>query len=224
MRKLARVVLGAADVRLVVSEELKQWVTVTSGKPAEVVPMPLAFDRLPQPSPVPTTGCTLGVGRLVHEKGFDLLIDAMGMLNVDERTELVIVGSGPDRHALADRAAKAQVSLHLPGAVPPTELVKWYRRALIVVVPSRREGFGLVAAEAAATGRAVVGTKVGALPTLIKHGQSGLLIEPDDAQALATALREVDPRWGGNGPEMVGHLGLERHGALLRQVYDDLNP
>jgi glycosyltransferase involved in cell wall biosynthesis len=151
-----------------------------------------------------------------------VLIDAMACLAADERPELVVVGVGPDRHALAQRAANAGVALHLPGAVAPAELADWYRRARIVAVPSRREGFGLVAAEAAAAGRAVVGSAVGGIPVVVEPGVSGLLVEPGDVDALATALKTVDPDWGANGPALVSHLDAKTHGRFVRQTCDNL--
>ena len=129
---------------------------------------------------------------------------------------------GPERQRLESQAQRLRVQLHLPGAVPPREMGDWYQRARIVVVPSRREGFGLVAAEAAAAGRAVVGTSVGGIPNVVRPGVSGLLVAPADVDALAAALKEVDPEWGVNGPQLVEGLGGERHGHYLRQVCDDL--
>ncbi|MEC8828519.1 MAG: glycosyltransferase [Actinomycetota bacterium] len=222
MRKLARLVLRLADERLAASEVLAKWGRDISTRDVRVLPMPLVFDRLPKPSPVPDEGFVLGVGRLVPEKGFDVLIDALACFDPDQRPELVVVGVGPDRRALAQRALNAGVSLHLPGAVAPVELADWYRRSRIVAVPSRREGFGLVAAEAAAAGRAVVGSSVGGIPVVVESGVSGLLVEPGDVHSLAKALAEVDPSWGANGPERVAHLDVKSHGSCVRQLCDNL--
>ena len=222
MRKLAQLVLRMASERLAASEALAEWGRDLCSRDVRVLPMPLVFDRLPTPSPVPTDGFVLGVGRLVPEKGFDVLIEALARLAAKERPELVVIGVGPDRHALAEQAAKAEVKLHLPGAVAPAELADWYRRARIVAVPSRREGFGLVAAEAAAAGRVVVGSAVGGIPVVVKSGVSGLLVEPGDVDALTKALIDVDPDWGVNGPELVSHLGVRTHGDFVRELCDKL--
>jgi glycosyltransferase involved in cell wall biosynthesis len=222
MRKLAQLVLRTANKRLAVSEALAEWASGLSGRKVQVLPMPLVLDRLPEPSPVPADGFVLGVGRLVPEKGFDVLIDAVALFEADERPDLAIVGVGPERYALAQQAADAEVALHLPGAVAPAELSDWYRRARIVAVPSRREGFGLVAAEAAAAGRAVVGSAVGGIPVVIKSGVSGLLVEPGDVHALSTALKTVNPDWGTNGPVLVSHLDVKTHGRFVRQICDNL--
>ena len=97
----------------------------------------------------------------------------------------------------------------------------WYRDARYVVVPSRREGFGLVAAEAAAMGRAVVGTTVGGISAVVQDGVSGILVKPGDAEDLAQALLAVDPAMGEVGPSMVAVLSSERHGSYLRQICED---
>ena len=222
MRKLAQLVLRMASERLAASEALAEWGRDLCSRDVRVLPMPLVFDRLPNPSPVPSRGFVLGVGRLVPEKGFDVLIDALASFEADQRPELVVVGVGPERHALSEQAANAGVALHLPGAVAPTELADWYRRAHIVAVPSRREGFGLVAAEAAAAGRAVVGSAVGGIPVVVESGVSGLLVEPGDVDALSKALKEVDPEWGANGPVLVAHLDVGTHGRFVRQMCDNL--
>ncbi len=222
LRTLARMVLRKADERLAVSSELADWGSELCNKPVEVLSMPLIVDRSLKPTPVPEDGFVLAVGRLVDEKGFDVLIEALGSLPQHRRPEVVIVGVGPNRQALLEQATKAEVSLHLPGAVAPSELAIWYRRARIVAVPSRREGFGLVAAEAAAAGRAVVGTSVGAIPQIIESESSGLIVQPDDVEAFATALDKVDPQWGVNGPQRVAHLDPVIHGQFVRQLCDDL--
>ena len=91
-----------------------------------------------------------------------------------------------------------------------------------MAVPSLREGFGLVAAEAAAAGRTVVGTRVGGLPLIIDHGVSGLLVEPGDRDALAEALLAADPLWGASGPDCVAKFNKDHHGEWLRQLCEDL--
>jgi len=222
MRFLARNVLRFADQRLAASDELARWSGQLCDRGVQTLSMPLDFGRLPTPSPVPSDGYVLGVGRLVPEKGFDVLIDAVGTLKEGSGPQVVIVGNGPEREALLKKAAQVGVDLHLPGAVSPTELAYWYRRSRIVVVPSLREGFGLVAAEAAAAGRAVVASAVGGIPEVVVHGSSGLLVEPGKVEDLAAALRSVDPQWGKNGPRRVAQLGMDKHGQIVSKMFDKL--
>jgi glycosyltransferase involved in cell wall biosynthesis len=81
--------------------------------------------------------------------------------------------------------------VHIAGRVPGDELLHLYRRATVVAVPSRYEGFGLPAAEAMACGTPVVATSAGALPEVLGVGEAGVLVERDDPDALAKALGKL---------------------------------
>jgi glycosyltransferase involved in cell wall biosynthesis len=106
------------------------------------------------------------------------------------------------------------------GSVDPGELARDYTAARLVAVPSRREGFGMVAAEALAAGRAVVGTRVGGLPDVVTDGVTGTLVAPDDVGALAAALRSTDPALGANGPATVAWLHPDAIAARNLAAYD----
>jgi glycosyltransferase involved in cell wall biosynthesis len=114
----------------------------------------------------------LYVGRLSEEKGLRELAEAANGL------PLVVVGDGPLRSLFPDAV----------GFVPPTELGPYYERAAVVVVPSRREGFGVVAREAMAYGRLVVATAVGGLVDAVEDEVTGLLVPPYDPAALRDAM------------------------------------
>jgi glycosyltransferase involved in cell wall biosynthesis len=113
----------------------------------------------------------LYAGRLSEEKGVRELVDVAAGL------PLVVVGDGPLRHLVAS-----------PGFVPHDEIGSYYERAAVVCVPSRREGYGFVAHEAMAYGRAVVTTGVGGLADAIENGVTGLVVPPGDRGALRAAL------------------------------------
>ena len=117
----------------------------------------------------------LFAGRLSPEKGVLELLEATRGL------PLVVVGDGP----LRDRVPGAL------GFVPPRELASYYERAAVVAVPSRREGYGIVAREAMAYGRPVVATDVGGLTDAVVDGETGLLVPPRDPQALRAALERL---------------------------------
>jgi glycosyltransferase involved in cell wall biosynthesis len=116
----------------------------------------------------------LYVGRLSPEKGVLELVEAARGL------PLRVVGDGPLR---------AQVRSE--GFVAPSERGPWYERAAIVVAPSRREGYGVVAREAMAWGRPVVASAVGGLVDAVEDGVTGLLVPPRDAGALRAALERL---------------------------------
>jgi glycosyltransferase involved in cell wall biosynthesis len=114
----------------------------------------------------------LFAGRLSEEKGI------LEFLEASVGLPRVIVGDGP----LRPRVPEAL------GLVPHDRLGAFYERAAIVCVPSRREGYGLVAREAMAHGRAVVVTAVGGLADAVEDGVSGLVVPSADTPALRAAL------------------------------------
>ena len=118
----------------------------------------------------------LYAGRLSAEKGIlDLLAAA------DNGMKLTIAGDGPLRERVPDAL----------GFVTHDQLGPLYQRAAVVAVPSHREGFGVVCAEAMAHGRPVVAGAVGGLLDLVVHEETGLLVPPRDVQALREALHRL---------------------------------
>jgi glycosyltransferase involved in cell wall biosynthesis len=130
------------------------------------VELPAALSQPAEPPHV------LYVGRLAAEKGIEELAQATAGVS------RVVVGDGPLRHLVPDAI----------GFVPPAELGYYYDRAAIVVCPSRREGYGVVAREAMAHGRPVVASAVGGLLDAVEDDRTGLLVPPGDAEALRTAI------------------------------------
>ena len=117
----------------------------------------------------------LFAGRLSAEKGILDLVQAADGMN------LVVAGDGP----LRERVPNAL------GFVPHHALGPLYERAAVVAVPSHREGFGVVCAEAMAYGRPVVASAVGGLLDLVVDGETGLLVPPRDVPALRGALERM---------------------------------
>jgi glycosyltransferase involved in cell wall biosynthesis len=117
----------------------------------------------------------LYVGRLSEEKGIRELVEAT------EGLPLIVVGDGPLRDLVPSAG----------GFVPHHELGSYYERAAIVVVPSRREGYGVVAREAMAYGRPVVTTGVGGLADAVDDGVTGVVVPPCDAAALRSVLERL---------------------------------
>jgi glycosyltransferase involved in cell wall biosynthesis len=114
------------------------------------------------------------------------------------------------------------------GFVPPSELGRWYERASVVCVPSRREGYGMVAREAMAYGRPVVVTGVGGLVDAVENERTGLIVPPRDVQALRSAItRLLDDsplreRLGSAArAEARETFSREKEGALLADAYRD---
>jgi glycosyltransferase involved in cell wall biosynthesis len=132
----------------------------------------------------------LCVGRASDpNKGVRKLLEALALLPHDVRATLVDA-SGSEAIGWARKLGIAD-RLTVTGRVETEELVRLYRRATLVVVPSRYEGFGLPAAEAMACGTPVVATNAGALPEVIETGGGGVLVPVDDAPALAKGIASL---------------------------------
>jgi glycosyltransferase involved in cell wall biosynthesis len=136
-------------------------------------------------------GELLCVGRASDpNKGIRTLVAALARL---PGMRLTLVDD-PSPHNEARRWARelgCADRLHVAGRVSDDELVALYRRATLVVVPSRYEGFGLPAAEAMACGTPVVASAAGALPELLATGGGGVLVPPEDPEALAKAISSL---------------------------------
>lgn len=211
--RLARFAVRHADACVANS----QWVAgavAALGASAEVVSPGVDFDRF-RPGDAGAARARLGleprarialfVGGLVEIKGPDVFAAAMtganGWLGI-------VVGDGPMRERLV-----AAGTVTLRAAVPPAEVAEWITAADVVVVPSRGEGLGLAAVEALACGRPVVASNVGGLPEVVKDGENGLLVSPDDPAALRDAIERLGDdrlreRLGSAGPSSVAAHGM----------------
>ena len=156
----------------------------------------------------------LYAGRLSEEKGIHELVAATRGLN------LIVAGDGPLR-TLAPSAL---------GFLPADELAQRYARAAVVVCPSRSEGFGVVCAEAMAHGKPVVASAVGGLAELVEHERTGLLVTPEDPEALRAAIdrlledSELRRRLGVSGRERIRMLcSWERVIGATLAAYDHVS-
>jgi glycosyltransferase involved in cell wall biosynthesis len=134
------------------------------------------------------------VGRVVRKKGFDLLIDAFARIaGLHPGVGLVIAGDGPERKALGSRAANLGLSdrVRLTGALGQADVAAYMHGAELFVMPSRVEPFGIVALEAWRAGTPVIVTSRGGACEFVENGVSGLVCDPLDTQALASAIASL---------------------------------
>jgi glycogen(starch) synthase len=133
------------------------------------------------------------LGRLVSDKGVDLLIQALaGLRESGLSPRLTIVGSGPEEPALRRMAADLGVGgqIEFTGAKEPREIARLLNAHQVLVVPSRwSEPFGIVVLEGLGCGCVVAAAKTGGLPEVM--GPCGILFEKDDSKALTGALRTM---------------------------------
>jgi glycosyltransferase involved in cell wall biosynthesis len=155
----------------------------------------------------------VAVGRIEHVKGFDLLVDAFASSRLRDRARLVVVGDGSEAAALRRRVASAGLTerVELPGRLDPSEVAARLAAADVVVVPSRADAAPLVVLEAWRSGRPLVATVRGGPPEIVTDGVDGVLVDPQDTQALAAAVLGLL-----DDPERAGRIGA----AGRRRVED----
>jgi glycosyltransferase involved in cell wall biosynthesis len=156
-----------------------------------VIPNPVDLARAA--SPRPGTGRLVAVGRLVHQKGFDLLLRAFAEIAPDHPDwSLTIWGEGEERAALEASCARLGLAgrVRLPGLTERPG--QWIEQADLFVLSSRYESFGNVITEAMAAGLPVVAFACPWGPgDIVRDGEDGLLVPPEDVDALAAAMRRL---------------------------------
>lgn len=133
----------------------------------------------------------LSVGRFVEKKGQDVLVRAFARVRSRHPAlELVLVGAGPTREQCMrlTRHLGLGDAIRFVGEVDRREVFSFLLGSEAFVLPSRMEPFGVVLLEAMAAGTPIVATSVDGVPELIDDGENGLLVQPDDADALASAI------------------------------------
>jgi glycosyltransferase involved in cell wall biosynthesis len=196
--------IALADHILTVSE-LARETYLEAGVPAEKVhALPLGADlelfSPDEPRPDDTDLVFLFSGATIHRKGFDLLLQAFDRVRAEHPgVRLRLVGSRGDAAHLLDR--RGTDGIDVLGAIPQPELAAELRRADLLVLPSRNDSYGMVVAEALASGvPALVSEMVGA-KELIAPGKTGWIVPVGDAAALAGRMA-----WCARHPDAVRAL------------------
>ncbi|MDE3222405.1 MAG: glycosyltransferase family 4 protein, partial [Acidobacteriota bacterium] len=139
------------------------------------------------------------------------LLEALAKLRTERDIELLVIGQPKAKGRVAktiERLGLGDVVTTISG-VSDEELARLYGEAEVAIVPSLYEGFSLPAIEAMSCAVPVVATTGGALPEVVgESGETGLLVEPNNPEALVSAIRELldDPALR----ERLGHAGRER--------------
>jgi glycosyltransferase involved in cell wall biosynthesis len=147
----------------------------------------------------------LYVGRLIERKGLPYLIEAMDLLPPGLEVRLDIVGAG-DQRPLLERLVKDKgltERVFFRGRIPYEELAELYAGCDLFVLPAivdsrgDTEGLGVVLVEAMSYKKPVIATDVGGIPDIVRHNETGILVEQRDPQALAQAIEAVlaDDNW-----------------------------
>jgi starch synthase (maltosyl-transferring) len=195
-----RVTSGLVQRHVCVSQGVAEFSIRRGGLPAaKVVVIPNGVDSARFAGATPADLGSLGipagrrtllfVGRLDPQKSPGLLIDAAGaVLSSHADVHVLFVGDGPMRGELREQARLSAVGERIHFAGPRSDIPELLQACAALVLPSRWEGLPNVVLEAMAAGRPVVATRVEGTTELVRHGQTGLLADPDSASALAEAL------------------------------------
>ncbi len=169
---------------------------VADAAQVSVVPMPVnpEFESQKPNAQSQKSDTILTVARLSMQKSVNTLIDALAILrDRGSDTRLKVIGDGPERARLEQqvRDLNLQGRVEFLGALPQTGLPQHYASCAIFVLPSIREGMGLVLAEALLCGAPVIATNSGGVTDIVKDGETGLLFPGRDARALADAIEKL---------------------------------
>jgi len=133
----------------------------------------------------------LFVGRLRHQKGLDLLLDALLLVEQPAHFRLRVVGDGPEMAALRNRTQQTGLGSVVEFCGRQQDMVAQYAWSEVVVLPSRFEGMPNVVLEAMACARPVLGTRVDGTADLLAAGGAGWLTPSGDSALLARRLEEI---------------------------------
>jgi glycosyltransferase involved in cell wall biosynthesis len=194
-RPIGRHILKAIDTCTVNSTATRDLVlgVFRSNKEPQIIPMGVdlnvfkPFSRHTYGNNSEKSPTILTVGRLDKNKGFNYLIDAMPkLIHKFPKLKLIIVGDGPEKNNLLNQIKNLHLeqNVSLAGAVRNKDLPKFYNQADLFVLPSLKEGLGVVLLEAMACGTPVIGSNVGGITDIIINGENGSFIKPRDADDI----------------------------------------
>jgi glycosyltransferase involved in cell wall biosynthesis len=189
------------------------------------VPLPAAVATGAEP------GRVLFLGRIEEAKGVFELVDAVAKLAARLPKLRLVLGGAGDVDQVRHRAAALGIleRIELPGWLDEHARAAELQRASVFCLPSHAEGLPMALLEAMAASKAVVASRVGAIPEAVVDGDNGLLVPAHDSAALAAALERVlaDPalgqRLGTQARATVEqHYSLDAVGARLSRIYHEL--
>jgi glycosyltransferase involved in cell wall biosynthesis len=229
---LERLRYARADRFVVLSGRFRELLVDTYRVPehrVRVIPPGVDLRRF-RAAPAPERPATvLCVRRLERRMGIDVLLDAWPAVRAARPgARLVIVGTGSEEASLRERAARPDIggTARLTGHVDDDTLGRLYSEAAVTVVPSvALEGFGLIALESLAVGRAPVVTDCGGLPDAVRGLDPSLVVPHGDGGALAARIDRAlrgdvpDPqRCRAHAETFSWRAAAERHAELYREL------
>lgn len=209
---------GAFDAVVALSHGMKAKLEAAGIAPVEVVHNGVPARPMRPPLTDPPT--VVFAGRLVSEKGVDVLLQAFATVKTQvPQARLLIAGQGAEAERLQLLAANLNISSSVTwlGHLSRSEMEQTFDAAWVQVVPSLwEEPFGNVTTEAMMRGTAVIASAVGAQPEIISQGETGFLIPPNQVEALADALLQLLCN-----PTLAEQMGQAGHQRALTHFSED---
>lgn len=193
----------------------------------------IELSKYQQPVPIQRSSSKIAfVGRLAEQKGVDIAISAMKHINqMGVSAPLLIAGDGPDLEKLQSQvvALNLENGVEFKGWLNELSVISLLETVTMLVVPSRFEPFGLIAAEAMALGCPVIASRTGGLQEIIENGHSGLLVPANDPKRLARAIFQLlscdeSRRLLSNRAqiEVRNNFGIEKCARQYNKLYSQL--
>jgi glycosyltransferase involved in cell wall biosynthesis len=188
------------------------------GLPADKITVKPNFVVDPGPTGAGPRSGFVYVGRLAEAKGVPVLLEAWRTLRSRGNAPvLTIAGDGPLHDVVAREAARHD-EIRFLGKIERSEVLDLVRSTRCLILPSSwEETFGLTVVEAFAVGTPAIATLHGSFPDIVTHDHDGLLVEPDDASALADAVSRLE-----DDEAMVGRMGAQARETYLERFTPDV--
>lgn len=244
VRLFDRALAPRTDLALAVSEYARRFAVEVQGLPPErtrVVHSPVDLSCFSPASPEERAVYRSELGLADHEravvcvtrfhpvKGVDVLLESWrGIVAEVPAARLLLAGEGPLREELERMAERTGVVETVRFLGYRQDVRAFLSAGDLAVIPSRSEGFCLAGLEALACGVPVVATRVGGNPELVRDGENGVLVEPEDPTALAAAIvrlladEALRNRLAGRARESVRRYGLDAYARTLVDCYRSL--
>lgn len=164
----------------------------------------------------------LSIGRLVRQKNFGLLIDAMGLLKNKKNINLTIIGRGPEKNNLLNKAKQMNINLKIIEPMSYSKLISYYQKADFFCLPSLAEGQSKVLLEALACGLPILASDTAANREIIKNNLTGILFNFDKNDLASKIAQVIDNPRQVQKIRLQGRKYVEQNHNLIKLVEEEI--